>query len=896
MSRETRAVLIAIGVCGACLLLILGVGGRTPSYAAFRGEQAGAALQSGAGSLPPQGRDLAATEAATLTMVVVPSGDPEQIARAAEDVAALVEQSTGHTVFAYVAGCYGAAVDALATGDADFGWLPATPYVIAHDRYGVAVKLVAVRFGSAYYRGQFLVRKDSGIDDLADLAGKNFAFPDALSASGFLYPAVHISRTQGVTYATFFGDTVFAGSHDAVVAAVYDSDYAGTPIDGGAAYEDARNAVLGDYPDVFTETKVIAYTDPIPNDTVSVRAGLDPVVAGEVVSGLLAAAASPEGLDALSRLYGIEGLQLVDDSDYDVVRDVVSAFGLEYASCGESVVAAPGSETMLVHAPGGGITTTVRIPGAALTQAVQVRLDPIPAITYRPASADEVGPAFGLGVVVSGTSERLLSLAAPFTITIDYDESALSTVREDSLDLYYWDGSQWLADPSSALDTDNNVISVAATQVRRWALLGKGGITMVTVPTGDAESTARASERVATLLAEQTGHDVYAFVAGCYGAAVDAMVQDEADIGFLPPATYVLAHDRFGVEAKLVTERRGATTYRGQFIVRQDSGIDDLADLAGKNFAFPDPQSSSGFLYPAVHISRTQGITYAAFFSETVFAGDHNAVVRAVYDGAHGGTPINGGATYEDARQAVVGEIPDVYTATKVIDFTDYIPNDAMSVKPGLDAAVAQAVSDGLLELAGTEEGQAALQDLTGATGLQTTDDSAYAFVRETVAAFGLEYELCSAGTGITPEAGGAVSYTMQNGLSTTLDIPTAAVSEPVKVAFSPLAGLTYVPKGLADAGLAFRVTAAVSSTNEPVTTLLAPYTITVRYDAGALGGIAEATLALHYWNGRQWMAEPTSQVNSAQRVVVARPNHFSMWAVLGERRVYLPLVLRAGG
>ena len=579
-----------------------------------------------------------------------------------------------------------------------------------------------------------------------------------------------------------------------------------------------------------------------------------------------------------------------------LVRDVVSAFGLEYASCGESVVAAPGSETMLVHAPGGGITTTVRIPGAALTQAVQVRLDPIPAITYRPASADEVGPAFGLGVVVSGTSERLLSLAAPFTITIDYDESALSTVREDSLDLYYWDGSQWLADPSSALDTDNNVISVAATQVRRWALLGKGGITMVTVPTGDAESTARASERVATLLAEQTGHDVYAFVAGCYGAAVDAMVQDEADIGFLPPATYVLAHDRFGVEAKLVTERRGATTYRGQFIVRQDSGIDDLADLAGKNFAFPDPQSSSGFLYPAVHISRTQGITYAAFFSETVFAGDHNAVVRAVYDGAHGGTPINGGATYEDARQAVVGEIPDVYTATKVIDFTDYIPNDAMSVKPGLDAAVAQAVSDGLLELAGTEEGQAALQDLTGATGLQTTDDSAYAFVRETVAAFGLEYELCSAGTGITPEAGGAVGYTMQNGLSTTLDIPATAVSEPVKIAFTPLAGLTYVPKGLADAGLAFRVTAAVSSTNEPVTTLLAPYTITVRYDAGALAGIAEATLALHYWDGRQWMAEPTSQVNGARRVVVARPNHFSMWAVLGERRVYLPLVLRAGG
>ena len=96
---------------------------------------------------------------------------------------------------------------------------------------------------------------------------------------------------------------------------------------------------------------------------------------------------------------------------------------------------------------------------------------------------------------------------------------------------------------------------------------------------------------------------------------------NEADIGWLPPATYVLAHDGFGINVKLVTERFGTTSFRGQFIVRNDSGINNLGDLAGKNFAFVDPLSTSGFLYPALHISNTQSITYSAYFSQTVFAG-----------------------------------------------------------------------------------------------------------------------------------------------------------------------------------------------------------------------------------------------------------------------------------
>jgi len=54
------------------------------------------------------------------------------------------------------------------------------------------------------------------------------------------------------------------------------------------------------------------------------------------------------------------------------------------------------------------------------------------------------------------------------------------------------------------------------------------------------------------------------------------------------------------------------------------------------------------------------------------------------------------------------------------------------------------------------------------------------------------------------------------------------------------------------------------------------------------------ASLALYAWDGATWQREPSSRVDTAQRVVTAAPVHLSRWAVLGEaavgRRVYLPL------
>jgi Tol biopolymer transport system component len=94
-----------------------------------------------------------------------------------------------------------------------------------------------------------------------------------------------------------------------------------------------------------------------------------------------------------------------------------------------------------------------------------------------------------------------------------------------------------------------------------------------------------------------------------------------------------------------------------------------------------------------------------------------------------------------------------------------------------------------------------------------------------------------------------------------------------------------------------FGIDAVYESTGQPAQP--APgqvYTVTISYSEEEKGAAIEGTLSLYYWNGSQWVQETSSMVDTANNTVIAAPNHLSLWAVLGEtRRVYLPLVLKAG-
>jgi len=87
--------------------------------------------------------------------------------------------------------------------------------------------------------------------------------------------------------------------------------------------------VTSTLPDVMQVVKPIATTDPIPNDTVSVRSGLDPALVKLITDGLLYVQSTPEGQKALKDLYQIDGLAPGNDADYNTLRQAAKVLNLD---------------------------------------------------------------------------------------------------------------------------------------------------------------------------------------------------------------------------------------------------------------------------------------------------------------------------------------------------------------------------------------------------------------------------------------------------------------------------------------------------------------------------------------------------------------------------------------
>lgn len=263
------------------------------------------------------------TEEEPIIMSFVPSGDTQEIIAGGEAIAKMITEKTDLVVKAVVGTDFAAVREAMGTGKAHIGWLNTFNYVLAHEKYGVDVALVTVRFGTTSYKGQIIVRADSGIKTVADLKGKSMCWVDVNSTSGYIIPRIML-KAEGLDPDKDFTKTVEAGSHNNVVTAVYKGD-----CDAGATYSDARGTIEKDYPDVKEKVIVLATTSDIPNDNVAFVKDFPAEKREAVVKALLDLAATEEGRKALNTVYQIAGLEETDDSFYDVFRADLSKAGMK---------------------------------------------------------------------------------------------------------------------------------------------------------------------------------------------------------------------------------------------------------------------------------------------------------------------------------------------------------------------------------------------------------------------------------------------------------------------------------------------------------------------------------------------------------------------------------------
>lgn len=117
-----------------------------------------------------------------------------------------------------------------------------------------------------------------------------------------------------------------------------------------------------------------------------------------------------------------------------------------------------------------------------------------------------------------------------------------------------------------------------------------------------------------------------------YAETNELVRNGEVDMAFVCTSAYIAGHDQFGMQLLVAPVVNGASVYASDLIVATTSAARSIEDLRGAVFAFTDPMSFTGHIYPTYLIQQL-GETPDAFFGRTFYTYSHDDAIRAVAEG-----------------------------------------------------------------------------------------------------------------------------------------------------------------------------------------------------------------------------------------------------------------------
>lgn len=200
-------------------------------------------------------------------------------------------------------------------------------------------------------------------------------------------------------------------------------------------------------------------------------------------------------------------------------------------------------------------------------------------------------------------------------------------------------------------------------------------------------------------------------------AEVNALIQDGAvDVAFVCTSAYVAGQRDFGLELLVAPEVNGETVYYSLLIVPADSRATSMADLRGKVFAFTDPMSLTGRVYPT-SLVRSLEATPETFFARSFYTYSHDNAIRAVANKVADGASVDS-LVYD----YLIAREPSVASQVRVIHRSPAFGIPPIVVNPQLSPQLKETLRQVFLQIDSDPEGKTVLRRLKTDRFVQVSD------------------------------------------------------------------------------------------------------------------------------------------------------------------------------
>lgn len=203
-----------------------------------------------------------------ITLAVVPSSTPGDSRFALDALCVALTKLLDTPVDGINSASYEDLANELEKGRVDYAWMSPTLMMLTNERIQLRPLLSAVRNDRVDYCAALFVDGNKPWTTLDEMRGKTVAWVDAASASGYLFPRLHLAA-RGIDPTTFFGKELFLRTHTDVVHAVVDGR-----ADVGATYGERAQfdepIVRAGFKHVAKDHpfRVLEWTRAIPNDMI----------------------------------------------------------------------------------------------------------------------------------------------------------------------------------------------------------------------------------------------------------------------------------------------------------------------------------------------------------------------------------------------------------------------------------------------------------------------------------------------------------------------------------------------------------------------------------------------------------------------------------------------------
>lgn len=207
-------------------------------------------------------------------------------------------------------------------------------------------------------------------------------------------------------------------------------------------------------------------------------------------------------------------------------------------------------------------------------------------------------------------------------------------------------------------------------------------------------------------LAEKLGRPVLMKQRRTYAEINQLLKTDEVSMAITCTGGFLEGRRDFGLEALVTPIVGGLTTYQSYIIVAKGHSAAKISDLRGSVFAFTDPLSLTGRIYPTATIN-SMGFETKGFFKKTFYTENHDKSIAAVARGVADAAAVDS-LIYESMLR-----IPgSVAHKVKVIHSSPSLGMPPIVVSPALDEDSTRILLKILLGMAEDPEGRRILHAL----------------------------------------------------------------------------------------------------------------------------------------------------------------------------------------